>query len=262
MPAGTPQKIATAPQLVKTITMLSKNEIETKFPKMGIWALSRISNGQVADLDVVSIGQTEITSLFAKNGKSYPILKIKENLNEQFSGPYVFVGPFGTADGALNFSKANPNHAINAVAAASIIPTTAPTKLPAPQKDKISAKKKSASELKKQVDEAIKSQLAGLMKEQSEIYKKFYSIIDEAKKQNRTNKVNHYEALKAAFIHSSAALNQNISALEYIAATHAATSPQEPLPSIGGTSIADMLMSCIECNAEIQKAFGKLYLGM
>lgn len=253
MPAGTPQKIATAPQLVKTITMLSKNEIETKFPKMGIWALSRISNGQVADLDVVSIGQTEITSLFAKNGKSYPILKIKENLNEQFSGPYVFVGPFGTADGALNFSKANPNHAINAVAAKSVSVMPLPKTAPEP-KQKISDK--TAAQLQKEVLKNLKEKMPEIQSEQAKTLKQIDSLISAASDNKKRQAL---ILLRKSFSAEVDAFSCNITALTSAINAYVAANPNAPVDDvINGKTLPQIIEQCAECSLGAQEFISKL----
>lgn len=244
----------TPPQMLKTLVISSKADIETNFPKMGIWALSRISSGQVADFDVVSVGQTEITSLFAKEG-NIPILKIKEKWNEEFSGPYVFVGPFATADGALNFSKANPNHAINA-AVAKQVPQLMPMSSAAP-KQKISDK--TASQLQREVLTNLQKKMPEIQSEQAKTLKQIDSLIS-AESDNKKKQA--LILLRKSFSAEVDAFACNITALTSAIGAYVTANPNAPVDDvINGKTLPQIIEQCAECSLGAQEFISKLIKG-
>lgn len=265
------QQVALAKPL--NIVIQKHDDINVKFPKMGIWVLSTIG-----DIDVVSVKDINITSHLQSPNKQYSVLSVKEKWDYNFNPPYVFTGPFGTVDTAIAWSKTNKNQAAFEKAKAIAkskeesvkkafeaaqkealksaggssdgggAPQTPPKS--APQPEPMQAPKKTALEYAKQIEEALSSNLPKIKKSQIETAAKFEKAVA---------KYPHMETFRRSFNRSIESMDKNIYNLQAIAKHYADYQPNAVIgDQYNGKNLIEMISQCLECEAATQELFDKI----
>jgi len=237
-----------SPIMPKNIVIAKHDDINVKFPKMGIWV--------VASLGDVDVGTIDGVNIISTIGKPYPILTVKEKWDYNFNPPYVFTGPFGTVDSAVDWAKSNPNQAIvEKNKQSKVMPSVAAAQAKA-QAQAQAVSDKTAAQVQTEVLNNLKEKIPAIKAEQAKTLNKIDSLISSAKDHKKKSA---FILLKKSFSAEVDAMDSNITALTSAINAYVVVNPNAPIKDLmNGKTLPQIIEQCAECNAGAQEFISNL----